>query len=71
MIRGVVHIASPVGQDQLISNGGDSGSWWLDQDSRKAVALHFAGDATSMRKYALAINMPLVLDALGVDVALN
>ena len=70
VIRGVVHIASLDGQDQLISNGGDSGSWWLDQDSRKAVALHFAGDATSERKYALAINMPLVLDTLGVDVAL-
>jgi hypothetical protein len=69
-IRGVVHIAPPAGREnQTVSEGGDSGSWWLEQNSRKAVGLHFAGDTDPDREYALAINMPLVLDTLGVDVA--
>jgi hypothetical protein len=71
-IRGVVHIAPPAGREnQTVSEGGDSGSWWLEQNSRKAVGLHFAGDTDPDREYALAINMPLVLDTLGVDVALS
>jgi hypothetical protein len=72
VIRGVVHIVPPGGnENQTVSEGGDSGSWWLEQDSRKAVGLHFAGDTDPDREYALAINMPLVLDTLGVDVALS
>jgi hypothetical protein len=72
VIRGVVHIVPPGGnENQTLSEGGDSGSWWLEQNSRKAVGLHFAGDTDPDREYALAINMPLVLDTLGVDVALS
>ena len=72
VIRGVVHIVPPGGnENQTVSEGGDSGSWWLEQNSRKAVGLHFAGDTDPDREYALAINMPLVLDTLGVDVALS
>jgi hypothetical protein len=72
VIRGVVHIVPPGGEEnQTVSEGGDSGSWWLEQNSRKAVGLHFAGDTDPDREYALAINMPLVLDTLGVDVAIS
>jgi hypothetical protein len=72
VIRGVVHIAPPGGfENQTVSEGGDSGSWWLEQNSRKAVGLHFAGDTDPDREYALAIDMPLVLDTLNVDVALS
>jgi hypothetical protein len=71
VIRGVVHIVPPDDENQTVSEGGDSGSWWLEQNSRKAVGLHFAGDTDPDREYALAINMPLVLDTLGVDVALS
>ena len=72
VIRGVVHIVPPGGnENQTLSEGGDSGSWWLEQNSRKAVGLHFAGDTDPDREYALAINMPLVLETLGVDVALS
>ena len=70
VIRGVIHILPPGGlENQTLSEGGDSGSWWLEQNSRKAVGLHFAGDTDPDREYALAINMPLVLDTLNVDVA--
>ncbi len=72
VIRGVVHIVPPGGEEnQTVSEGGDSGSWWLEQNSRKAVGLHFAGDTDPDREYALAISMPLVLDTLGVDIAIR
>jgi hypothetical protein len=49
-----------------VSGPGDSGSFWLDQDNRQAVGLHFAGSDYPER--ALAMDMQLVLDALQVDV---
>jgi hypothetical protein len=49
-----------------VSRGGDSGSWWLEQSTRRAAALHFAGQDDP--EAALAIAMPQVLDALGVDI---
>jgi hypothetical protein len=49
-----------------VSRAGDSGSWWLEQETRRAAALHFAGQDDP--ETALAIAMPQVLDALGVDV---
>jgi endonuclease G, mitochondrial len=48
-----------------VSAGGDSGSFWLDSSSRQAVGLHFAGSLIGHR--GLALDMPLVLDALAVD----
>jgi endonuclease G len=53
------------GIDKL-SSGGDSGSWWIEKESHKAVGLHFAGSDDP--EYALAISMPVVLDALNVDI---
>lgn len=50
-----------------ISAAGDSGSWWLDAATRKAIGLHFAGSDVPER--ALALNMRAVLDALNVDLA--
>lgn len=47
-----------------VSQGGDSGSWWLNQSTNRAVALHFAG----FEDTALAISMPPVLDALNVKI---
>jgi endonuclease G len=52
--------------EDRVSAGGDSGSWWLDQATRQAVGLHFAGQF--LPDTALAINMAVVLDALNVDI---
>jgi hypothetical protein len=52
-----------------VSASGDSGSWWLDAERRRAVGLHFAGEREPSR--ALAIGMPAVLEALDVDIAAN
>lgn len=53
---------------EQVSAGGDSGSLWLDNKSRCAVGLHFAGQNQPER--ALAINLNLVLDALNVHLAI-
>ncbi len=50
-----------------VSRPGDSGSWWLNADTKEAIGLHFAG--TDLPERALALDMPAVLDALGVDIA--
>jgi endonuclease G len=50
-----------------VSTGGDSGSLWLDADSRRAVGLHFAGSDVPER--ALAIDLETVLDVLQVQLA--
>jgi hypothetical protein len=52
--------------EDRVSAGGDSGSWWLDQATRQAIGLHFAGQFQP--DTALAINMVIVLDALNVDI---
>ena len=67
VIRHVVHIAQTDDGGQ-ISAAGDSGSWWLNEETRQAVGLHFAGSDSP--EYGLAIAMPQVLDALNVDIAL-
>ncbi len=53
--------------DTVVSQPGDSGSWWLQEGTGQAVGLHFAGQDDP--ETALAISMPQVLDALGVDIA--
>jgi endonuclease G len=66
VIRHVVHITqAPEGGP--VSDRGDSGSWWLEETTRRAVGLHFAG--SNEPEYGLAIAMPQVLDALNVDIA--
>lgn len=59
------HVSSESGE-QKISDFGDSGAWWLEPDSLRAVGLHFAGDENS--RFALALSMPEVLQALRVEI---
>lgn len=65
VIRHVVHIAQ-ASEGGQVSDKGDSGSWWLEQETRYAIGLHFAG--SNAPEYGLAIAMPQVLDALNVDI---
>jgi hypothetical protein len=48
-----------------VSAPGDSGAWWLDQATGRAIGLHFAG--SNFPERGLALDMPAVLDALNVD----
>jgi endonuclease G len=66
IIGHTVHIAQTSDGGQ-ISAAGDSGSWWLDAATHRAVGLHFAG--SNHPEYGLAIAMPQVLDALDVNIA--
>jgi endonuclease G, mitochondrial len=50
-----------------VSRPGDSGSWWLEQGTRRAVGLHFAGGNDP--ETALALRMSHVLEALNVRLA--
>jgi hypothetical protein len=63
IIRNVVTI-EPRRSYEQVSAGGDSGSWWLYEETMQAIGLHFAGSDRPER--ALAIDMPSVLDALNV-----
>ena len=65
IIAHVMRIEPQLLEDR-VSAGGDSGSWWLDQATHNVVGLHFAGQFQP--DIALAINMPMVLDALNVDI---
>jgi endonuclease G len=65
IVRHIVHIAQTPERGE-VSAPGDSGSWWLEKGTNKAVGLHFAGD--NMPEYGLAIAMPQVLAALNVDI---
>lgn len=65
VIRNVFHVAQ-ISNDHEVSAGGDSGSWWLEKSTNRAVGLHFAG--SNVPEYALAISMPHVLDALDVRI---
>ncbi len=64
LIQNVMTIVPRAGQE--VSDGGDSGSFWLEEGSMKAVGLHFAGNNYPER--ALAMDMEPILDALNVDI---
>jgi hypothetical protein len=64
-VRHVVHIMQ-TSEGGEVSRGGDSGSWWMDEVTHKAAALHFAGSDDP--EYALAISMPRILNTLGVEI---
>ncbi len=66
IIRDVVHIA-PESAGREVSAPGDSGSWWLESSTRRAVGLHFAGSNTP--EFGLALSMPEVLESLNVEIA--
>jgi endonuclease G len=65
LIRNVVTIEPRLARSQ-VSAGGDSGSFWLEEETMHAVGLHFAGGDRPER--ALAIDMQPILDALNVDI---
>jgi endonuclease G len=67
-VRHVCRIV-PVPDAAEASRGGDSGAWWLEEESRRATGLHFAG--SDEPETALAIAMPRVLAALDVEIALG
>jgi hypothetical protein len=56
----------PLRERAEVSRGGDSGAWWLEKETKKAVALHFAG--YNQPETALGMAMPHVLSALNVYV---
>jgi endonuclease G len=64
-IKHVIRIVSVDGAE--VSRGGDSGSWWLQDQTGLATGLHFAG--ADSPEVGLAIAMPEVLAALNVDLA--
>ena len=64
-IHHIVHIVQASERGE-VSRGGDSGSWWLEEDTRQAAALHIAGEDNP--EYALAISMPRVLEALDITI---
>ena len=66
LIRNVTHIV-PLYQGAQVSAPGDSGSYWLDASTYRAVGLHFAG--ADMPEYALALDMTQVASALNIQVA--
>jgi hypothetical protein len=63
LIRNVITIVPRRGSE--VSAGGDSGSFWLEEETMHAVGLHFAGGDDPER--ALAIDMQPILDALNVE----
>lgn len=66
VIRNVIEIEPSEGS--TVSEPGDSGSFWLDEETMCAVGLHFAGGDNPER--ALAMDMHPVLDALNVDLVI-
>jgi endonuclease G len=68
VIRKVVTI-EPRSAVEEVSAGGDSGSWWLDRATMRAVGLHFAGSDSP--ETGLALDMQEVLDQLRVDIVVG
>ena len=66
LIRNVITI-DPRDALSQVSTGGDSGSFWIDEETSSVVGLHFAGSDRPER--ALAIDMQPILDVLKVDIA--
>lgn len=62
-IHNVMHILPRNGSE--VSSGGDSGAFWLEEETRRAIGLHFAGQ--NHPEKALAMDMSPVLDALNVE----
>ncbi len=66
-IDSVFHIVPrPGARKSEISKGGDSGAVWVDDESGKAVGLHFAGESANLPEHALANEIILVTQSLNV-----
>lgn len=59
-------VPRPGAPPEEISLGGDSGSVWVDEESGKAVGLHFAGETGNQPEFALANDMILVARHLNI-----
>ncbi len=66
LIRNVMTIDPRVEFSQ-VSTGGDSGSFWIHEETMNVVGLHFAGSDNPER--ALAIDIQPILDVLKVDIS--
>lgn len=66
LIRNVITIFPRLALE--VSAGGDSGSFWLEEETMNVVGLHFAGGDYPER--ALAIDIKPILDELNVDLDL-
>jgi endonuclease G len=64
LIQNVMTIEPRLGPD--VSLGGDSGSFWLDEETMNVVGLHFARG--KRHENGLAIDIQPILDALNVDI---
>jgi hypothetical protein len=67
LIRNVMTIVPRPGMKQVVSSGGDSGSFWIEEKTMHAVGLHFVGNDDP--EYAQAMDMQPILDALNVNMA--
>jgi endonuclease G len=65
LIHNVMTIEPRSGMEPVVSAGGDSGSFWLEEETMHAVALHFVGSDDP--EYARAMDMQPILDALNVS----
>ncbi len=63
VIRIVPRPGSPPGE---VSLGGDSGSVWVDEESGKAIALHFAGEVGDAPEHALGNDIRKVIERLQI-----
>jgi endonuclease G len=68
MVREHIHIIPAPDGTPTVSSPGDSGAWWLEENTHRAIGLHFGGN--DYPEYALAFAMPPVLEALNVDLVL-
>ena len=66
IMKNIVTIERRNSYEPDVSAGGDSGSWWLDLDTNRAIGLHFAGSNSPIR--AIAHDMSSVLNALNVQI---
>lgn len=68
-LDGIRLVQHPDHHDPEISIAGDSGAAWIDAQSYKAVALHFAGEdgLEPTAEYALAHALPRVMELLDVS----
>lgn len=65
-IHNVINIVPREGPD--VSLGGDSGSFWIEEETMNVVGLHFARDK-KVAENGLAMDIQPILEALNVDMA--
>ncbi|MCP4360844.1 MAG: hypothetical protein GY796_22785 [Chloroflexi bacterium] len=63
VVRVIPRPGSPPGE---VSLGGDSGSVWVDEESGKAIGLHFAGEIGNAPEHALANDINAVVNRLSL-----